>query len=130
MEYLMLAPFGFIFAVALLLAICDDSPLREKKTDPPEQSGFKISETSEGNKYHNVLKIAVPGEDIRIEGFSMVQHTVKSFIQYCDRVRRSDDGITVYTETECFFIPMDKVQRVTVTNELICSCESTETSED
>ena len=79
-----------------------------------------IAEFSDGKKYCNILEITTAqGEHIKLKGYSNAQHTVNTFADSCDRVMRSDDGITVYSEKDCSFFPMDKVKQVIVKNEKI-----------
>lgn len=111
-----------MIVVALCLAFnCDKGPDAQEETDPQEIEQEKISEYPEGKKYRNIFEIVMSDGSIRIEGYSNSQHTVNSFIMYCDRVNRRNDGITIlYRETESIYVPMEEVQRITVSNEDIC----------
>lgn len=124
MELLPFVPLGIIINVGVLYFLVGDEDnnnnVQKEETKQGKMEKGIISESSDGKKYLNIFEVIMEDENVRLEGYSNAIHSVRSFLDYCDRVNDSGDGIIISSAQETTFIPIDKVHRITVRNEEIC----------
>lgn len=103
-----------VIPMAFLLTL--DCP--SKKEIEEQRRKNAISVYSDGKECRNILELSLmDGSAVRFDGYSNAHHTLNSYKEWCNRVKFSNDGITLNYKDKTVFIPTEQVQRFTVINE-------------
>lgn len=89
---------------------------KSNKLKDEEKKKMQMSMTPEGKKYRNSFDVEAAGHRYEVVVYSNTEFDVDTFIDNCDLVKRDRCGFTIHQTGSIVFVPMNKVDRVKVTN--------------